>query len=57
MFGNKNNNTLKYDIILNNEASVLESIRLVFQHSHHFFLSQPPIKMAYYLLLANKWKA
>jgi hypothetical protein len=54
MFGSKNNNILKYDIILNNEAIVLERVCLVFRHSHHILEAQLPIKMAYYLLLANQ---
>jgi hypothetical protein len=44
MFGSKNNNTLQYGIMPNNEAIVLESVCLEFWHNHHFFLLNHQLK-------------
>ncbi len=57
MFGSKNNNTLQYGIMPNNEAIVLESVCLEFWHNHHFFLLNHQLKWLIIFFWPIKWKA
>ncbi len=52
-FGNNNNNNLQFDMILNNEASVVESFLQIFRMALKYFSDFSIIPKSHWLVLKN----